>query len=34
MTSIPFIDTAPDSNKIEQAAKVGEENSCCNNDSK
>ena len=34
MNSISFIDTDPDSNKIERAAKVGEKNCCCNNDIK
>ena len=34
MTSISFTDTAPDSNLREEAAKVGDENCCRNNDSK
>ena len=34
MNNISFINTAHDSNQIERAAKVGDKNCCCNNDSK
>ena len=32
MTSISFIDTAPDSNLVEKAAELGGESCCCNNE--